>query len=106
MVGFVRWLLTGAVAWFASRFGVARPLPNPRFTIRNEAGAVVGTNDDWSAPEGMVVAAAAASVGAFPLAEGSKDAAAVVTLPPGNYTIVTEGTDNDTGIVLLEAYEL
>lgn len=46
-------------------------------------------------------------VGAFPLLEGSKDAAAVVRLPPGAYTIVAEPRTGDPGgEVVIEVYFL
>jgi hypothetical protein len=45
-------------------------------------------------------------VGAFALEASSKDAALVVTLPPGNYTAQVTGADNTTGIALVEVYEV
>jgi hypothetical protein len=46
-------------------------------------------------------------VGAFPLLDGSKDAASVVRLAPGAYTIVAEpGTSDPGGEVLIEVYFL
>jgi len=36
----------------------------------------------------------------------SKDAALVVTLPPGGYTAVVSGADGGAGVVLVEAYDL
>jgi hypothetical protein len=52
------------------------------------------------------VAAADTAAGAFGLARGSKDAALVVTLPPGQYTAIVSGTDNATGAAIVEVYEL
>ncbi|MEZ5277799.1 MAG: hypothetical protein R3F07_15565 [Opitutaceae bacterium] len=46
-------------------------------------------------------------VGAFPLLEGSKDAAQVERLPPGAYTVVAEAEEGDPGgEVLIEVYFL
>lgn len=53
-----------------------------------------------------VIATAASSVGAFPLASGSADSAGLVTLPPGAYTVQVTGVGNTTGVALAEIYEL
>ena len=52
------------------------------------------------------VAAAGASAGAFALEVGGKDAAFVLTLAPGNYTLQIAGKAGAGGIALLEVYEL
>jgi hypothetical protein len=63
------------------------------------------SNDDWDGISGSATTASvAAAVGAFPLSAGSKDAAFVVTLPPGPYTVQATGKDGSTGIVLVEVY--
>ena len=49
---------------------------------------------------------AMSSSGAFPFVEGSADAAQIVALPPGAYTVVVESVDGTPGIALVEAYEL
>jgi hypothetical protein len=43
--------------------------------------------------------------GAFPLALGSRDAALLLNLGPGNYTIVASAT-GPSGVGLVEVYEL
>jgi hypothetical protein len=46
-------------------------------------------------------------VGAFPLAAGSRDAAALVTLPAGStYTVKVSGVNNTSGEALVEVYEV
>ena len=49
---------------------------------------------------------AAAKVGATALVEGGKDAAILITLPPGIYTAQMSGTGGSTGIGLIEVYEV
>jgi hypothetical protein len=63
------------------------------------------TNDDWLT-EGNVteIMTAAASVGAFPLVQGGKDAAVLVTLPTGNYTVQVERKGSAAGDALIEVY--
>ena len=50
--------------------------------------------------------AAFTAVGAFQLPVGSKDAALVVRLPPGGYTVQVSGAARTTGTVLVEVYDL
>jgi uncharacterized delta-60 repeat protein len=88
-------------------FGIAGVLTNPRLVVKNDAGATVATNDDWetNANRGELRAVTTA-VGAFPLADASRDAALLVTLAPGAYTLVVDDADGAAGIVLVEAYEV
>ena len=46
-----------------------------------------------------------AQVGAAPLAAGSADAALLVTLQPGAYSIEVSSVSGSTGVVLLELYD-
>jgi hypothetical protein len=84
----------------AEPYNVEGVLADPQITLQGVAGAA---NDNWS---GADVAAAAAQVGAFALPAGSKDAALIVTLPPGQYTALVSGVGGTTGVALIETYEL
>ncbi|HRE84643.1 MAG TPA: hypothetical protein PLN52_26620, partial [Opitutaceae bacterium] len=42
----------------------------------------------------------------FPLGNGSRDAALLLSLAPGSYTANIEGRNGATGIALVEAYEV
>ena len=79
-------------------------LQNPQLTVFKET-AVVAHNDDWQGhPD---IKAAANTVGAFDLdSDTSKDAACVVTLEPGLYTVQVAGVANTTGHALVEIYHL
>lgn len=80
-------------------------IADPRLTVMRREGAgwvEVATNDDWPAD----LADEMASVFAFAYAAGSKDAAVVVTLPPGQYTVVVRGASGETGVALVEVYAL
>ncbi|MFM8335825.1 MAG: hypothetical protein ACKODK_09695, partial [Opitutaceae bacterium] len=62
-----------------------------------------GVNDNWAA----TLAPTFAQVGAFPLNNGSRDAALLVTVPAGaTYTIQVSGVNNGTGEALVEVYEV
>jgi hypothetical protein len=67
---------------------------------------VIATNDDWGTGNNpAVMTAAFAQVGAFALPAGSKDAALLVTLAPGAYTVHLTGVAGATGIALIEIYD-
>jgi hypothetical protein len=64
------------------------------------------SNDDWSdLANADEIAATAEQVFAFPLDPGSKDAAMLVTLEPGVYTVHGAPADGvSSGVVLVELY--
>lgn len=98
----VRILLRG-VGPGLSRFGVANPLPNPRLDLFRQS-VPVGNNDDWSETRAGEIAAAAGAVGAFALPNGSRDAALLVTLAPGSYTLQLTSELSASGLALMELY--
>ena len=72
----------------------------------NLTQTVIG-NDDWSnQPRSDRIIAAAARVGAFPLDTAAYDAAVLVTLPPGAYTVhvASELINTHSRDVLVEVY--
>jgi len=88
-------------------YGVTDALADPRMQVYNSAGALIGSNDNWQIQSNPVaVSTAAAASGAFPLPVGSKDAALIMTLNPGNYSFTANSVDSTSGSVLLEVYEL
>ena len=84
--------------------GVAGALADPVLEVsRAGAAAPFATNDNWT---GTQVATVAASVGAFALPAGSADAALVLNLEPGNYTVQIRPKGTATGVVIAEVYEV
>jgi uncharacterized delta-60 repeat protein len=70
-------------------------------------GETVAFNDDWAySDKAGLVEASFEVVGAFGLDPSSKDAAMVLTLPPGLYTVLLSGADGGEGIGLVEVYDL
>ena len=67
-------------------------------------------NDQWGSPVGEGAASASElnrafqRVGAFALPPGSRDAALLVTLPPGSYTAQVSGGAG--GLAIVEVYEV
>ena len=100
-------LLIRAVGPTLSAFGIQAALLDPTLTIVDSSNETVTSNDNWSdAGKGVEVGAIAASVGAFAFPVGSKDAAVLVTLAPGNYTALVKGSGDSSGVALVEVYEV
>jgi hypothetical protein len=87
-------------------FNVPGALAEPVVTLFAGTQSVA-TNTAWnSAANAAAIRDAARTVGAFALAEGSRDSALLVTLAPGAYTIQVSGANNTTGAALVEVYEV
>lgn len=104
-----RVLLRAVGPSLGSVLGVPGSLPNPRMTLKRWNGSMFvdhAVNDDW-ASGGLAdqIRAASQQVSAFPLEEGGRDAALLVDLAPGQYTIVTEDASGANGLVLVEIYD-
>jgi len=86
-------------------FGVTGTLPDPQLQLHAGDGSVIATNAAWGG--NAQIASAAASVGAFTWSNtGSNDSALLITLPPGAYTAQVAGASGDTGVALVEVYEV
>lgn len=100
-------VLVRAIGPALTGFGVTGALANPRLDLKNNAGTSVAVNDDWeTSANAAEIRSAAVSVGAFALPPGSRDAAVLVTLAPGNYTALVEGAAGTSGVALVELYEV
>ena len=72
-------------------------------------GVLVAANDNWyDAPNAVAIATAAQQVGAFALPAGSRDAALLLSLPPGSYTAQVEARSAGDGVgqALVEVYDV
>ncbi len=109
-----RKLLIRAAGPALSALGVTGVLPNPTLSlVRNGTPATtVATNDNWGTPVGTNAASAAtltaafAQAGAFAFPAGSNDAALLVDLAPGNYSVQVNGAANTSGVAIVEVYDL
>ena len=101
-----RTFLVRAVGPGLAAFGVAGPLARPSLLLQ-QGDATLAANTGWeTSADPAALAAAAARAGAFALAPGSADAALLVTLGAGAYTLQVAGSDNASGVVLVEVYDL
>ncbi|MDO8541658.1 MAG: redoxin domain-containing protein [Opitutaceae bacterium] len=103
-----KWLLVRAIGPGLAAFGITDYLADPQLEIIPQAGAAVAANNDWAAAgiDNAELSAAAAGVGAFPLVAGSRDAAALVSLAPGGYTVRVTGVGGVSGLALVEIYDV
>lgn len=88
--------------------GIAGALADPNVALYDGKGRLVASNDNWDADEieGAAIAAAAQTVGGFAWPQGSLDAALLVTVAPGSYTVVVRGAADERGIALVEVYDV
>lgn len=95
-------LLLRAVGPALTALGVGGALNDPRLEVY-EGTTKLADNDNWD----PALAPVFASVAAFALPAGSRDAALVLSLPAGrSYTAQVSGVGNTTGEALVEVYEL
>ena len=86
-------------------YNVPDVLADPQFkVIPSGQDFTVASNDNWGGTAALQ--AAFAQTYAFPLPVDSKDAAVVVRLPPGGYTVQATGVGDTTGTVLVEVYDM
>lgn len=86
-------------------FGVSDALADVRAALyRAGAGTPLATNEDWGGTP--VLAAAFQAVAAFALPNGSRDAALVANLEPGDYVVQAANPGASRGSALIEIYEL
>jgi Galactose oxidase, central domain/Kelch motif len=83
------------------QFHVPSALANPLLELHDSTGAIILSNDNWgSAPN----AAAISASGFAP--PNSLESAILTTLNPGNYTAIVRGANNESGVALVEGYDL
>jgi hypothetical protein len=85
--------------------GVAGTLPDPNLELMSQTGGLIASNSGWGGdPQ---ITSAAAAVGAFSWNDAtSNDSAILASLPPGAYTAQVSGSSGDTGVALVEVYEV
>lgn len=87
-----------------SAFGVSGVLANPVLTLEDSSGRQLAQNSGWGGTTQLT--GLFKTVGAFTLDPASSDAAMVVTLPAGSYTVQLSGASGTTGVGLAEIYEV
>ena len=98
----VRLLIRGVGPGLGAVFNLPGVLADSKLEIYTGAGAKIAENDNWDTG----LTSTFASVAAFPLPNGSKDSALVITLQPGAYSAQLSGVGGVTGDAIIEVYEL
>lgn len=80
--------------------GLTGLLADPTLELRDAAGNLVASNDDWQSTQSAEITAS----GFAPTSP--RESAIVATLPRGAYTAVVRGKDGTSGIALVEVYAL
>jgi len=80
--------------------GVAGTLQDPALELHDANGALVVGNDNWRDTQQAELQAS----GVAPT--NDREAAILRTLPPGSYTAIVRGVNNQTGVALVEVYLL
>lgn len=102
--GQVQTVLIRGVGPTLGLFGVGGVLVDPVLEVYRAGTAVpFATNDNWS---GTQVTTLSNQAGAFALQTGSLDAALVLNLEPGGYTVQVKGKGTATGVAIVEVYEI
>jgi hypothetical protein len=68
--------------------------------LKDSNGVTLATNDDWQSSQGADITA----TGLAPT--NSAESAILTSLPAGNYSGVVSGKGSDTGIALVEVFQL
>jgi hypothetical protein len=81
--------------------GLSNVLANPVLELRRADGSTIATNDNW---ETDPAASELATNGIAPT--HANEAATIQTLAPGAYTAIVRGTNDSSGLGLVELYDL
>jgi hypothetical protein len=100
-------LLVRAVGPTLSSLGVSGAVAATQLAVYSGT-SLVASNTGWSTDPNneAQVAAADSMAGAYPLPVGSADSALVGTFVPGAYTALVSGVGSDTGVGLVEVFDL
>jgi hypothetical protein len=85
---------------------VPATLQNPTLELRNAAGTLIASNDNWKINDqtGQSQEADIRATGLAP--SNDLESTVLTTLSPGNYTAIVAGKNNTIGVGLVEVYNL
>jgi hypothetical protein len=96
-----RTILARAIGPSLTAVGVPNALQDPTLELHDSSGTTLASNDNWkSAQQTQIVA--------IGLAPNDDRESAILSSPlaPGNYTAIVRGKGTDTGVALIEIYQL
>lgn len=102
-----QWVLVRAIGPTLAEFGVGDAATRPQISVF-QGNQIIATNEGWGPTEDAVTTLTDAfdRSGAFRLDGASRDAAVVLMMPPGAYTVQVKNGDARGGSVLLEVYDI
>jgi hypothetical protein len=98
-------VIVRAIGPSLSTLGLHGLLHDPNLELHNPSGTTIASNDNWKTrSDGGSQQAEIEATGIPPT--NDLESALVQTLAPGNYTVIVRGTNDTTGIAVVEAYTL
>lgn len=98
-------LIIRAIGPSLSALGVPGTLSDPNLELHDASGATIASNDNWrTRPDGSSQQGEIEATALMP--PNDAESALVQTLAPGSYTMIVRGTNNTTGVAVVEAYTL
>ncbi len=93
-------VIVRAIGPSLGQFGVSSALADPTLELRNAAGGILASNDNWADSQ-------ASEINATTIAPTHDLESAIIrTLTPGAYTALVDGKNGETGTALVEVYDL
>lgn len=93
-------VLVRAIGPSLSKSNIANALKDPKLELHGPTGSLIFANDNWRSSQQQQIAA----TGIQPT--DNKESAIIATLQPGTYTAIVRGAGKNTGIALVEVYNL
>jgi uncharacterized repeat protein (TIGR03803 family) len=98
-------VIVRAIGPSLSASGLQGALPDPNLEVHDASGTTIASNDNWKTrPDGSSQQGEVEATSIPPT--NDLESALVQTFAPGNYTVIMRGTNNTTGIAVVEAYTL
>jgi hypothetical protein len=97
-----RHVLVRAIGTTLVQSGITNALPDPRLELHGQGAFATITNDNWRDDPAQEAAILATGLPPTSNLEAAIDA----TLNPGAYTAIVRSTNNNTGVGLVEVYDL
>jgi hypothetical protein len=96
-----RTVLARAIGPSLTAVGVPNALQDPTLELHNSSGTIIASNDDWKTDQ-------QAQILATGVAPSDDRESAIVSSPlaPGNYTAIVRGKGANTGVAVVEIFEL
>ena len=93
-------VIVRAIGPSLTNLGVAGALQDPRLELHDASGVLVASNDNWKDTQQTGIEATALAP------TDDRESAILQTLAPGNYIAIVRGTNDTTGVALIEVYDL